>query len=175
MQTIRSGTIIDSPVTGFRYRAAELLGQGGFGSAYRIDQLSAKGGAVAELCLKVTFESEGWHREAYFGEMLKRCDRAIHMYESFPLFPRKRQQKVRYCLIFELAERGTILDYLERTGRPWSAKRAIKEVVALLRLLDMLHGTGAVHRDITPMNVFVCRNRCLKLGDFGIAKHALGG
>ena len=38
-----------------------------------------------------------------------------------------------------------------------------------------MHGTGALHRDITPMNVFVCRNGRLKLGDFGIARHVLAG
>ncbi len=51
----------------------------------------------------------------------------------------------------------------------------MREIVALLRLLDQLHGTGALHRDITPMNVFLCKNRLLKLGDFGIARHVLAG
>jgi eukaryotic-like serine/threonine-protein kinase len=125
--------------------------------------------------LKVTLDSEGWHREAYFGEMLKPCDRAIHMYESFPVFPPKKEQPIRYCLIFELAECGTIRDYLDTTRKPWSSKRAKHEILALLKLLDQLHGTGALHRDITPMNVFVCRNRLLKLGDFGIARHVLAG
>src|SRR5262249_27265927 len=109
------------------------------------------------------------------GELLKSCDRAIHMYESFPLFPPKKGQDVRYCLVFELAACGTIRDYLDWTRKPWSSKRAVKEITALLKLLDLLHGTGALHRDITPMNVFVCGNRRLKLGDFGIARHVLAG
>jgi serine/threonine protein kinase len=175
MRTIKAGTIIDSPVTGQEYRVAELLGQGGFGSAYRIHRLNAKQRAIEELCLKVTLDPEGWHREAYFGELLKSCHRAIRMYESFPLFPPKKEQNVRYCLVFELAPAGTIRDYLDKTRRPWSSKRATQEIAALLKLLDRLHGTGALHRDITPMNVFVCRNGLLKLGDFGIARHVLAG
>jgi serine/threonine-protein kinase len=175
MRRINSGTVIDSPVSGARYRVAELLGQGGFGCAYRAQRLNARGRPTEELCLKVTLDPEGWHREAYFGELLKSCDRAIRAHESFPLFPARRGQEVRYCLIFELAEGGTIHDHLDATRRPWSAKRATQEIVALLKLLDRLHGTGALHRDITPMNVFVCRNRRLKLGDFGIARHVLAG
>jgi hypothetical protein len=42
----------------------------------------------------------------------------------------------------------------------------------LLGALDQLHRRGALHRDITPLNVFVCGDdRRLKLGDFGIAQH----
>jgi NAD-dependent DNA ligase len=32
-----------------------------------------------------------------------------------------------------------------------------------------------LHRDITPVNVFVCKGKRLKLADFGIAKHVLAG
>ena len=175
MRKITSGTIIDSPVDGSRYRVAELIGEGGFGCAYRLHRLDSKERPIEELCLKVTLDPEGWHREAYFGELLKRCDRAIRMYQSFPLFPPRKQQDICYCLIFELAKYGTIRDYLEWTCKPWSSKRATQEIMALLKLLDQLHGGGALHRDITPMNVFVCRNRQLKLGDFGIARHVLAG
>src|SRR5262249_10778710 len=175
VRKLKPETIIDSPVTGSQYRVGGLLGQGGFGSAYRVQRLDTKQRPIEALCLKVTRDPESWHREAYFGEILKPCSRAIRMYESFPLLPAKKGQEVLYCLVFELAEGGTIQDYLEQTRRPWSAKRATQEIVALLKLLDRLHGVGALHRDITPTNIFVCRNRLLKLGDFGIAKLVLAG
>jgi len=78
-------------------------------------------------------------------------------------------------LVFELAEHGTIRDHLASTKRGWSFSRASREIIALLKLLDRLHGVGALHRDITPMNVFVCNNKRLKLGDFGIARQVLPG
>jgi hypothetical protein len=40
-------------------------------------------------------------------------------------------------------------------------------------VLDALHRGQALHRDLTPFNVFVCAGEQLKLGDFGIATHQL--
>jgi serine/threonine protein kinase len=48
-----------------------------------------------------------------------------------------------------------------------------REIAAILRALDALHRGQALHRDLTPFNVFVCENEQLKLGDFGIATHQL--
>ncbi len=175
MSKLRSGDIVTSPVTDERYQIAEILGKGGFGCAYRAIRLDVEDRPNAEVCLKSTEDSESWHREAYFGELLRKSDRAIRMHESFPHFPRTKRHDILYCLIFELAEFGTIHDHLDETRKPWSQGRAVREIVALLKLLDQLHGTGALHRDITPMNVFLCKNRLLKLGDFGIARHVLAG
>ena len=37
-------------------------------------------------------------------------------------------------------------------------------------MLGKLHRGQMLHRDLTPMNVFVCDSRRLKLGDFGIVR-----
>src|SRR5438045_8702857 len=48
-----------------------------------------------------------------------------------------------------------------------------REIAAVLGALDALHRGQALHRDLTPFNVFVCEGGRLKLGDFGIAAHQL--
>jgi hypothetical protein len=175
MRKLKSGIVIESPVTGKRFRVANLLGEGGFGRAYRVQRLDSWDRRIQNYCLKTTADPESWHREAYFGELLNPCERAIRMYDSFPLFPPTRRHGVLYCLLFEYAEHGTIRDHMAATKRSWSPVRARREIVALLKLVDQLHGAGALHRDITPMNVFVCKNQKLKLGDFGLARHVLAG
>jgi serine/threonine protein kinase len=37
-------------------------------------------------------------------------------------------------------------------------------------VLGRLHRGQVLHRDLTPMNVFVCEGRSLKLGDFGLVR-----
>lgn len=175
MRKLKPGTVIQSPVTGRRFRVANRLGEGGYGCTYRVERIDSWDRRIRDYCLKTTTDPESWHREAYFGELLNRCERAIQMYDSFPLFPPSTRHGVLYCLVFEYAEYGNIRDHLASTKESWSPVRARREIIGLLKLLDQLHGAGALHRDITPMNVFVCKNQKLKLGDFGLAQHALAG
>jgi serine/threonine protein kinase len=175
MRKLKTGTVVESPATGNRFIIANRLGEGGYGCAYRIQRLDSWDRRIQNYCLKTTTDPESWHREAYFGELLNGCERAIRVHDSFPLFPPTRRHGVLYCLVVEYAEHGTIRDHLASTHVGWSPVRARREIVALLKLLDQIHGAGALHRDITPMNVFVCKNMKLKLGDFGLARHVLAG
>lgn len=177
MATLRIGRVVVSPATGNRYQIAELLGEGGYGKAYRAQQINRRGKVVDELCLKTTIDQASWHRESYFGELFARNRRVLQVYDSFPIasYSRAATGGMIYCLAMELAEHGTIADYLKKHGEPWPEVRALREIKALLRLLDQLHGGNATHRDITPMNIFVCSRGVLKLGDFGIARHQIPG
>lgn len=163
--------MIRSPVTERRYKLGLVIGKGGYGKAYRAIDLTNR----ADVCLKYTFDQLSWHRESYFGELLRRNPRVIQTYDSFPVMPKSGRGRIRYCLVLELAEHGTVADYLKSTGKPWTESRATREIKALLRVLDQLHGGSATHRDITPFNIFVCKGGVLKLGDFGIARHELAG
>jgi eukaryotic-like serine/threonine-protein kinase len=168
---LEKGRVIRSPITERRYRLGGVIGRGGYGKAFQATDLERH----RPVCLKYTYDQQSWQRECYFGELLHGKKRVIQVYDSFPVMPRSGRGRIRYCLVLELAEHGTLADYIARTGHVFSALRAKKEIAALLRVLDQLHDASATHRDITPYNVFVCAHGALKLGDFGIARHELAG
>ncbi len=174
MISLKVGSIVASPVSGRRYRVGQVLGEGGFGRAYQVQELNRRNKVVDDLCLKTTLDQTSWHRESYFGELLRNNKRAIQTLDSFPLAPKSGSRKrLLFALVLELAQHGTVADYVTKNNRPWTVTRAKREIIALLRVLDQLHGASATHRDLTPMNVFVCGNGTLKLGDFGTARHQL--
>ena len=158
--TVPLGTQVKSPVTGNVYKLREVLGEGGFGAAYRARQ------AGDDVCVKLTYDVSSWHREAYMAELLDGHPRVVRVYETFPVF---RRDGVCYAVAMELAT-GTVEDAVAKG--PWSERKVRTEIRGLLSALSRLHDSGGVHRDITPFNVFVCGpKRILKLGDFGIARH----
>ena len=52
----------------------------------------------------------------------------------------------------------------------WPERTARREIAGILEVLGKLHRGQLLHRDLTPLNVFVCDGRHLKLGDFGIVQ-----
>jgi hypothetical protein len=79
--------------------------------------------------------------------------------------------RVLYCLALEYASQGDLRAFLYRTGKGWPESIARREIAGILQVLGKLHRGQMLHRDLTPMNVFVCEGRSLKLGDFGIVRH----
>jgi serine/threonine protein kinase len=176
MDLLHSGQRLESPYTGKRYEIEAKLGAGVFGQAYLAHEINRSGAHLGQVCIKVTQDQASWHRESYFGEVLAQEPRVIQLYESFPLERRIGGIKTTlYYLVSELAVNGTIRDFLEFTGKAWTASRAKREVIELLKVLNALHIGGVTHRDLTPMNIFVTDGGKLKLGDFGVAAQALTG
>ena len=126
-------------------------------------------GLPAQVCVKLSTRMSGWLREAYFAELLEREDRALRVFDRFAEVD---GEQMRYCLAMEYAEHGDLGAWLGREGAQ-SERFVRREIAALLGALDALHRGHALHRDLTPFNVFVCEGKRLKLGDFGIATHQL--
>jgi len=155
-----------SSETGRSYRLDRLIGQGGFGEVYLATPTPA-GGLPAQVCIKISHRLTAWLREAYFAELLEREPRALRVYDRFAEVD---GDGMRYCIVMEYAEHGDVGAWLARRG-PQSERVVRRELAAILGALDTLHRGQALHRDLTPFNVFVCENEHLKLGDFGIARH----
>ena len=150
------------------YRLERLLGRGGFGEVY-LATPSPQGSLPAQVCVKITDRLKPWLREAYFAELLWGQARALRVFDRFVIAD---GQQMRYCLAMEYAEHGDLAAWLARKGAV--PERIVRrEIAAILEALHAVHRGQALHRDLTPFNVFVCEKEMLKLGDFGIATHQL--
>jgi serine/threonine-protein kinase len=165
---LRSAQAITSPETGLRYRIERLLGKGGFGQVYLARRLGRSTIVPNVVCIKISEHIDGWLREAYFGQLLDGHPRAIRVYDAFPLL--RPDGHVFYCLALEHAGQGDLRAFLQRTGKAWTETTVRREIAGILQVLGKLHRGQMLHRDLTPMNVFVCDGPCLKLGDFGIVR-----
>src|SRR5262245_51741244 len=182
-----SGDTIESPETRLSYRIEQLLGQGGFGQVYLARRVGSSSKVPPVVCVKVSTRIDGWLREAYFGQLLGEESRAIRVFDAFPFTADDGQ--LLYCLALEYARHGDLSAFLNRAGKRWSETTVRREIASILQGLVKLHRRQLLHRDLTPMNVFVCdgsrpasarsqkprasagQGLCLKLGDFGIVRH----
>ncbi len=170
---LRLEQVIESPETGLRYQVGRLLGQGGFGQAYVAARIGRSESVPDVVCVKASTHIDGWVREAYFGALLDRHPRAIRVFDRFPLF--SGDGRILYCLVLEYAPHGDLSAFLARSGKVWSETVARREIAGVLDVLQRLHRGQLLHRDLTPMNVFVCDRQRLKLGDFGIVRQQSDG
>ncbi len=159
------GQVVKSPETGVNYHVEYLLGSGGFGQAFRARRDDDPRQLV---CVKASTHMDGWLREAYFGQLLEGQPRAIRVHDTFPLV--LENGSILYCLALEYARYGDLRLFLRRAERAWPERRIRTEIAGVLEVLVKLHRGQLLHRDLTPLNVFVCDAQALKLGDFGIAR-----
>src|SRR5713101_3706536 len=160
--------VVTSPETLIEYRIERLLGEGGFGPVYLATRLGRSPVVPEIVCIKVSARIDRWLREAYFGQLLDGHPRAIRVFDTFPLM--RPDGRVLYCLALEYARQGDLRAYLDRTAKGWPETTARREIAGILQVLGKLHRGQMLHRDLTPLNVFVCDARSLKLGDFGIVR-----
>jgi len=152
------------------YRVETKLGEGGFGSVYRVvHPLIGKSAAVKVLNPHCSAQPEVVAR---FVEEARAVNQIQHR-NIIDIFSFGRLQDGRQYFVMELL-RGEPLDrYLRKNGR-LTLERTIEVLSGVAQALDAAHASGIVHRDLKPENVFLVtdgeRELFPKLLDFGVAK-----
>jgi serine/threonine-protein kinase len=165
--------VLRSPESGRRYQIGSMIGAGGFGQVYLARRLGSSSSIPQKVCLKISPFMDGWLREAYFGQLLDGHPRAIRVFDCFVRM--RAEERPLYCLVLEYAKHGDLSTFLRRSGKAWREATARREIAGILEVLGKLHRGQLLHRDLTPMNVFVCDGGRLKLGDFGIVRSVSAG
>ena len=147
------------------YRVVAPLGHGGMGAVYR-----ARDGEGTEVALKLLHPHLGGDPDA--RERLRREVANLHRIRH-PGVARVLDAEIdstEAFLVTELIEGPDLAALVAREG-PLPAERLAEVAESLYAALATVHGTGVLHRDVTPANVLVT-DRGPVLIDFGIAQAA---
>ena len=161
--------VIVSAHTGLRYRIGRLLGKGGFGQVYLATRLGSSRSVPEVVCIKVSPHIDGWLREAYFGQLLDGPSARHPRVRRLPARAARRPGALLPGAGVRAPRRPQRVPRARRR-RAGPSATARREIAGILQVLGKLHRGQMLHRDLTPMNVFVCDGRRLKLGDFGIVR-----
>ncbi|GAP95336.1 serine/threonine-protein kinase [Leptolyngbya sp. NIES-2104] len=169
------GTIVQN-----RYRILRVLGQGGFGRTY----LAQDTNRFNEVCVLKEFEprSQGSKHAQKAEELFTREAKVLHQLQhpQIPqfreLFQVKTQNRELLFLVQDYVEGQTYEELLNDRAKQnltFSEQEAVQLLQQLLPVLEYIHRSGIVHRDISPDNI-ILRERDQKpvLIDFGVVKAA---
>ena len=162
---------------GGRYKVQRVLGQGGFGRSYLVEDTQRFG----ELCvLKEFFPASTSKRTLQKAlELFKREAKTLYQIDhpQIPKFMACFTQGKRLFIVQEYINGVTYAQLLrqrKREGRGFSTEEVARWLIHLLQVLDYLHSLNVVHRDISPDNIMYSSDRNLPvLIDFGLVNDAI--
>jgi serine/threonine-protein kinase len=150
------------------YEVLASLGEGSFGSVWRVRDLSLG----REVALKLLHPHVARDARAV-GRFRREAKLAAQLAHPaiVPIFDWDTRGDVSWYTM-ELAEGGSVADLVARSG-PRMLTEIAPQIDFVLGGLAAAHAVGIVHRDLKPENVLIDRYRRWRLSDFGIA-HATG-
>jgi len=146
------------------YEVVSLLGSGGMGEVYRARDLRL-GREVAIKVLPPFFCSDPDRLRRFEKEA--RAAAALSHLNILAVYQLGTYEGAPY-LVTELLQGETLRALLK--GGALSVRQAVDYALQIARGLAAAHEKGIVHRDLKPENLFVTRNGCVKILDFGLAK-----
>ena len=173
-----------------QYLVGRTLGQGGFGITYAARDLKAQTsvaikeyfpeGLAVRTAGTTRVLSGGPQQEESFaygkGKFLEEA-RTLARFNDHPGIVSVRsyfEENGTGYFAMERLDGVSLLQYLRDAGGslPWEA--ACDLLLPVFDALDTVHAAGIIHRDISPDNIFICREGSVKLLDFGAARYVFG-
>jgi serine/threonine protein kinase len=159
---------LEGRVLGGRYRLEHQLGEGGFGTIWRAEQL-VLGATVAIKLIDMAIARQPGALERFLREAQAAATlRSPHVVQVLDYGVDGDQP----FIAMELLEGETLAQRIHRLGR-LAPSEALRIVTHVARAMSRAHECNIVHRDLKPDNVFLVHNEdeeVAKVLDFGVAK-----
>jgi serine/threonine protein kinase len=160
---LKQGDIIN-----LRYGILERLGEGSFGETYKAEDLQKFKAIVVVKRLKT---------EEYSGDTLKKATELferegqtlqnLQQYSQIPRLEAYFIENSNCYLVMEYIEGLTLAQEELKDGNQLKEKNVSELLTSILKILQVVHGKGLVHRDLKPDNVIRRVNNSITLIDFG--------
>jgi serine/threonine protein kinase len=177
-------------VLNHRYLLGKVLGNGGFGVTYLALDLDLKiklaikeylpNGFVTRIGTKQHVSVFSGHQEeAYRDGLNKFLDEAqvLAKFSTIPGIVTVRdyfaQNNTAYLVMYYL-EGMTFKEFLKRNNEKIPYDTALTILYPAMTALGEVHKHHILHRDISPDNIYITKDRQIKLLDFGAARQVLG-
>src|SRR4051812_6021467 len=151
-----------------RYTLERLIGIGGTAAVYQGSHRNGNRVAIKVLHAELGASKELRERFLREGYVANKVDHA----GAVRVLDDDTTEDNTVYLVMELLEGETLESLLLRHGGILPTNELAPLMCQLLDVLAAAHDKGIVHRDIRPENLFVTKNRTLKVLDFGIARLA---
>ncbi|MGF1521964.1 MAG: protein kinase [Leptolyngbyaceae cyanobacterium] len=162
---------------GGRYRIQRVLGQGGFGRSYLVEDTQRFG---EDCVLKEFFPASTSKRTLQKAlQLFKREAKTLYQinHPQIPKFMACFTQGKRLFIVQEYINGVTyaqLMKQRKRENREFSPDEVIHWLIHLLQVLDYIHNLNVVHRDISPDNIMYSSDRNLPvLIDFGLVNDTM--
>ena len=157
-----------------RYVIEAVIGEGGFATVYRGNQLGVER-TVAIKCLDPSAVEKDAGAPQRFAREARLASSLEHP-NTITIFDYGRTESGILFLVMEYVQ-GMGLDEVLNTG-PVSPERAARLIRQVLHSLREAHDHKIIHRDLKPSNIMVCdragESDVVKVLDFGVAKALTG-
>lgn len=155
------------------YKIIGFVGKGQFGTVYKCAKEPNSGAALAIKIFNLDYvynefrtngEDNRVTREIQALKMVTHKNVIALIDEG--VFVENSQTYV--YIVMEFIEGNDLAKYIKSHDLPWVEIQYIFK--QLVDGIDAIHKTGIVHRDLKPQNIFITKNKTVKILDFGLSK-----
>jgi serine/threonine protein kinase len=169
--SLRSGQTIDG-----RFLLGEPISHSGMATIFKAKDIQDCDRLVAVKVPHLKFEAD----PNFFSRFQREEEIGRKLDHPFILKFHSLEKKSRPYIVTEYLQ-GCTLAHLLSINRLLPEQDALGIASLLCQALQHMHQRGVIHRDLKPGNIMVCRDRTIRIMDFGIAsastsrKLTLGG
>jgi serine/threonine-protein kinase len=153
-----------------QYRLKQILGVGGMGTVYLAEHILLRRPCAIKL---IRPDQAGDPKTLMRFEREVQATATLTHWNTIEIFDYGHAEDGTFYYVMEYLRGMNLEELVERHG-PLPPERAIHLIRQVCQALREAHGSGLIHRDIKPGNIFACeRGRIYdvaKLLDFGLVK-----